>query len=225
DVLLRNDQPIDQQFLTEKIFKQQRGGLCYELNGALYMLLQDLGFDVTLSAATVWSEADKDWIIDRTHTIILFYKNNQMYLLDSGSGTNLYIQPLPLDGEPVQSPVDIFRFRTKETERGSIVSEKLTENGWLTRYALHPVAVEFPGDLNRIKDMIHTHPDSPFNKELLIAGTLKDGTVSINEKRCNRKWGMSEDLWIGMRGLSLDMIRRCFNWLRSIVHQQHLKLQ
>ena len=68
------------------------------------MLLQELGFDVTLSAATVWSDADKDWIIDRTHTIILFYKNNQMYLLDSGSGTNLSIQLLLLDSEPVQSP-------------------------------------------------------------------------------------------------------------------------
>jgi len=36
--------------------------------------------------------------------------------------------------------------------------------------------------------MIHTHPESPFNKELLIAGTLQDGTVSINERRCSRKW-------------------------------------
>lgn len=188
DVLLQNDETIDEQFLIDKLLVHERGGLCYEINGALYLVLQKLGFDVTLGSATVWSDPENRWIIDRTHTIILFYKNEQMYLLDSGSGTNIAIKPLPLDGKPVQSPVGIFRLRTQETERGSIVSEKLTEDGWVLRYAFHPVEVDFHEDINRIKDMIHNHPDSPFNKDLLVARTLPDGTVSINSERSSRKW-------------------------------------
>lgn len=97
-------------------------------------------------------------------------------------------KPLPLDGEPVQSPVGIFRLRTQQTERGSIVSEKLTEDGWVLRYAFHPVEVDFHEDINRIKQLIHTHPESPFNKDLLIARTFSDGTVSINSNRSSRKW-------------------------------------
>lgn len=188
DVLLNNDQVIDEEFLINKLLVNQRGGLCYELNGTLYLVLKELGFDITLASATVWSDPDRNWIIDRTHTVILFYKDEQMYLLDSGSGTNLSIKPLPLDGEAIQSAVGIFRLRTKDTERGSIVSEKLTEDGWVLRYAFYPITVDFNEDLNRIKEMIHTHPESPFNKELLIAGTLHDGTISINDKRSSRKW-------------------------------------
>ncbi len=188
DVLLKNDEEIDEQFLIDKLLVNERGGLCYEINGALYLVLKELGFDVTLGSATVWSDPEKRWIIDRTHTVILYYTKKQMYLLDSGSGTNLAIKPLPLDREPIQSPVGIFRLRTENTERGSIVSEKLTEDGWVLRYAFHPVEVNFHEDVNRIKDMIHNHPESPFNKDLLIARTLPDGTVSINSERSSRKW-------------------------------------
>lgn len=43
-------------------------------------------------------------------------------------------------------------------------------------------------DLNRIKSMIHDHPESPFDKELLVAKTLEDGLVSINNKKISKKW-------------------------------------
>src|SRR5690625_1756707 len=55
DVLKKDNQPIDKEFLIEKLLIKKRGGLCYELNGVLYLLLEALGFTVTLGAATVWS--------------------------------------------------------------------------------------------------------------------------------------------------------------------------
>ncbi len=186
DVLTDNKTQIDEQFLIDKLLTQKRGGLCYEINGALYLVLKKLGFNVRLGSATVWSK--EGWIIDRTHTVVMLYIHDELYLLDSGSGTNLSIRPLALNGEPVQSPVGIFRLRTENTERGSIVSEKLTEDGWILRYAFYPMPVELSDDLNRIKDMIHDHPESPFNKEVLVARTLEDGTVSINNERLSRKW-------------------------------------
>lgn len=185
DVLTDNKEPITEQFLTDKLLTQKRGGLSYELNGSLYLILKALGYNARLASATVWSK--ESWIIDRTHTIILFYTHKQLYLLDSGSGTNLSIKPLTLNGEPVQSPAGIFRLRTETTERGSIVSEKLTEKGWVLCYAFYPKPVDLYEDLNRIKDMIHHHPDSPFNKEIIVAKTLEDGTVSINSERLSRK--------------------------------------
>src|SRR5215475_7208653 len=44
---------IDQEAFVRKIVEHNRGGFCYELNGAFSMLLQALGFQVTLLSARV----------------------------------------------------------------------------------------------------------------------------------------------------------------------------
>src|SRR5699024_2774809 len=135
DVISHNEQPITREYLINKMLKNRRGGLCYELNGLLHLVLKAFGFDITLGSATVWSEEDNDWIIDKTHTINLYQTNNNLYLLDAGSGSNLAMQPLKLDGNSVTSPVGTFRLRTKKSERGTIISEKQTGDGWVLRYA------------------------------------------------------------------------------------------
>src|SRR5690625_3580541 len=43
-------------------------------------------------------------------------------------------------------------------------------------------------DLNRIKKMIHTDPNSLFRKQILIARSLSDGTATINHQRLSRKY-------------------------------------
>src|SRR5699024_6801982 len=99
DVLSDNVQPVDEASLTDKLLIQKRGGLCYELNG----------FEVVLASATIWT--DSFWGADRTHSIVLFYSEDKLYLVDSGTGTNLPMKPVLLDGEPVTSSVGAFRLR------------------------------------------------------------------------------------------------------------------
>src|SRR5690625_4137421 len=65
DVLLGNEEEVTEAFLKKKILTDARGGLCFELNGALHLVLKELGFDVCLGVATVWGE--DGWIIDKTH--------------------------------------------------------------------------------------------------------------------------------------------------------------
>src|SRR5699024_1887213 len=155
---------------------QKRGGLCYELNG----------FEVVLASATIWT--DSFWGADRTHSIVLFYSEDKLYLVDSGTGTNLPMKPVLLDGEPVTSSVGAFRLRQDETGNGTVVAEWLSEDGWIWQYGFYPEARPLPDELNRSKKMIHEMKESPFNKALLIAKSLPDGTVSINEERMSRKW-------------------------------------
>ncbi|GKV64471.1 MULTISPECIES: arylamine N-acetyltransferase [unclassified Sporosarcina] len=185
DVLLKNEESVTEAFLLDKMVERGRGGVCYELNGLLQIVLKELGFDVSFAAATVADE--NGWILDRTHTVNLFEYGRTLYLLDSGSGNNLPMAPIALDGETVSSPSGSYRLRTETTERGSIVCEHRTKNGWALHYAFEPDVVGWE-DLNRIKKLIHTHSASPFNKTLLVAKTLEDGTYSINEKRFSRKW-------------------------------------
>src|SRR5699024_5495016 len=147
DVLLENEQPIDEDFLTDKLLIQKRGGLCYELNGFLYYVLKALGFEVVLASATIWTGSF--WGADRTHSIVLFYSEDKLYLVDSGTGTNLPMKPVLLDGEPVTSSVGAFRLRQDETENGTVVAERLSEDGWIWQYGFSPEARSLPDELNR----------------------------------------------------------------------------
>lgn len=185
DVLLEAETPITPDYVVEKMLEGGRGGVCYELNSLLHVVLKELDFDVIPACATVWS--DEGWIIDRTHSINLLKKQGKVYLIDSGSGNNLTRQPVELDGSTVSSPAGRYRLRTEETERGTVVLEAWSEKGWTLRYSffMEPVGWE---DYNRIKKMIHHHPESPFNKTLLVAQTLSDGIISVNEERLRRRW-------------------------------------
>ena len=60
---------------------------------------------------------------------------------------------------------------------------------WDIRYAFHweEIAIAW-GRLSVMKRKIHQHPSSPFNKQLLIARVLPDGTQSINDQRKFREW-------------------------------------
>lgn len=187
DVLLDIEDPVTPEYVVEKMLEGGRGGVCYELNALLYTVLKELEFNITPACATVWSDSDQDWIIDRTHSINLLKKKGKVYLIDAGSGNNLTCQPVELDGSTVSSPAGSYRLITKETERGNVALEAQSGTQWKLRYAFLMETVAW-NDYNRVKQMIHHHPESPFNKTLLVAQTLKDGIISVNEERLFRKW-------------------------------------
>lgn len=192
DVLLGNEEPITELFLKEKMLKHGRGGLCYELNGLLYLVLRDLGFPVQLAAATIWVQPRNSYALDRTHVINLLEYNGTLYLIDSGFGSNLVMQPVALNGDAATSPAGTFRFRSETTEKGTMVFEQQTEHGWERRYGLYPVVIEW-SHLDTVKQQIHHSPESSFNKELLIAKVTEDGTFSINDQRYHRKGKSGEE--------------------------------
>ncbi len=190
DVLLKVEDSITPEFIVEKMLLKGRGGLCYELNALQHLLLKELGFNVYLTSATV--AAETGWATDRTHVMNLFWKEGKLYLIDSGFGSNLPLQPVELDGPSVTSPAGSFRLRTSETEKGTIVLQTKINKGWNTRYAFFPEKAEWD-DLDRIKKEIHTSSKSAFNRELLIARLLPKATLSVNEERLQIKRIEGED--------------------------------
>lgn len=185
DVLLQNEEPITETFLFDKMVRKQRGGLCYELNGLLYLLLKELKFDVDLVAGTM--RKDEGWAIEGTHAVVLLKEGRQLYVVDGGAGSQLALQPLPLDGESVQSQTGKYRLRTKRTEKGTMVTERFIDGVWKLWYAIAPDPVGMT-ELTHMKQQIHHHPKSPFSGQLLFAKVVVDGTLSINEERFHRKW-------------------------------------
>lgn len=185
DVMCKHTTEITPEFLETKLFKMRRGGLCYEINALLFCTLKELGFDVELGAATVNNEGK--WALTGTHTIVLLSIGEQRFIADAGFGNRLALYPLEIDGRAVTSPAGTYRARTVQTEKGSIALESQTEEGeWVILYALYWTKVEWQ-KLNLIRNEIHNHSRSPFNKQLLIANVLPNGTYSINEERSLHK--------------------------------------
>lgn len=194
DVLNQKETEITPEFVQEKLLQNRRGGLCYEINSFLYLVLKHLGFNVSLGIGTV--NKDGNWAINRTHTIVLLMFNGKKYIADGGYGNRLALHPLDLDGRIVTSPAGSFRLRTVKTEKGSIALEIRNQKGdWDVHYAFdwNPAPWQ---ELNRIRHDIHHHPNSGFNKKPLIASVLQNGTQSINEKRFSRMWvdGRKEEI-------------------------------
>ena len=97
DVLRRVPIYLNLHTIYEKIVVRNRGGYCYELNGLFHWLLQQLGYDASLIAATVY-RPNGQWAKPETHAAILV-QLDEPYLVDVGFGDST-ILPIPLNGSP-----------------------------------------------------------------------------------------------------------------------------
>ncbi|MFD1708347.1 arylamine N-acetyltransferase [Siminovitchia sediminis] len=219
DVMTKVEENITPEYIEGKMIEQNRGGLCYELNALQHLILRKLGLDVHLASATVHDESG--WVTDRTHVMNLFWKKDDLFVADSGFGTQLPMKPVQLDGPPVQSPGGTFRLRTLKTEKGTVAFQLKRQGQWITRYAFFPEEVEWD-ELNRIKKVIHEHPQSAFNKQLLIAQALKNGTVSLNEQRLLVKTNQGEEQRIHFSSYE-NMLEKIKDYFSRSIYDQALQ--
>lgn len=184
DVLQKNTEKITPQFLNEKLVKQKRGGLCYEINAFLYLVLQALEYDVVLVKGTV--RTDNGWATEGTHVLNIVNLHNKRYVLDNGFGSNITRKPLEIDGAPVDAPTGTFRVVQRESDKGTYAYEKFEKGEWVLKFAFHlePIAWD---ELNHIKQVITESEASAFNRQIIISQCLKHETYSINESRLRVK--------------------------------------
>ncbi|GAA3454473.1 arylamine N-acetyltransferase family protein [Dactylosporangium matsuzakiense] len=79
--------------LLDKIVNRRRGGFCYEVNGALALLLRDLGYTVTLHSARTWNGTVFGFPFDH---MVLRVELEHPWLVDVGFGKFAH-HPLRLD--------------------------------------------------------------------------------------------------------------------------------
>ncbi|MFW2108508.1 arylamine N-acetyltransferase [Bacillus spizizenii] len=180
-VLAKENYKVTKEELWRRLVKEQHGGLCYDLNGFLYFVLREAGFQVKLIRGTVYAEKQEEWALDRTHAAVLLSAEKGEYIVDIGFGINLALQPIPLSGETVQSSVGSFRIKEEETEKGSHVLLMDKGEGWQIGYAF-TLEESNAGDLDDMKDMIHSHEKSPFNKSLLASKLTPNGRMVMSDR-------------------------------------------
>ena len=136
------ERPVDQDIerIFDKIVKNGRGGWCYELNGLLHWVLEEIGFDVSRCVVGVLRNERGDAILGN-HLILLVQLDN-LYLADLGLGDGIR-EPVPIKpGSYVQGEL-VFRL------------EKLDDGYW--RFHNHgfgdPTSFDFKGRVSEFSHM------------------------------------------------------------------------
>ena len=183
DTSLNHDQPVklDAQSLTNKLIHQRRGGYCYETNGLLALVLEQLGFNVTRLVGRV------EQMID--HQLLLITLNDGLYLADVGLGGNGLIEPLPFIVDVTTKQfAEIFKLIMLD---GDYVLQVLIKDAWSNLYSfrLNPY---LPIDYEPLNHYIAKfHPFLTHNRVCTLP--TPDGRIILNNNELKiRQFGQNQ---------------------------------
>lgn len=170
---LGQDIVLTEDALVEKIVGAQRGGFCYELNGAFAGLLRALGYGVELLPARVLGEHGRvgppyDHLALRVRT-----PDGGRWLVDVGFGRHTHF-PLRYD-ERGDQPDPGGVFRVAEAEDGDL--EVVMDGVPQYRLEQRPRRLR---DFEATCWWQRTSPTSHFRRSLICSRLTEDGRVSLS---------------------------------------------
>ena len=169
---------MDQEAFVRKIVEHHRGGFCYELNGAFSLLLQALGFQVTLLSARVPCADGSDG--PEFDHLTMRVDLNEPWLADVGFG-DCFVDPLLLRIGLEQEQQGKW-FRIVEAGDFLRLERRDGEAGWKTQYlfGLKPRRLEEFGEMCRYHQ---TSPQSPFTRKSVCSRATPEGRITLSEMK------------------------------------------
>jgi arylamine N-acetyltransferase len=175
--------PIDDlspEALTDKLVRRRRGGYCYEHNGLMGYVLEELGFGVRrFGARVVWTLAAGAPVPSQTHTLlaVTLPGGQQPYLVDVGFGGQTPTSPIRLEtGSAQQTMHEPYRLQ----DRGDgLVLEALIRGDWQSLYEFATRTAP-PIDLKVGSWYVSTHPSSHFVTSLIASEVTADGRCNLS---------------------------------------------
>lgn len=172
DVLLGRPIALDPEALADKLVHAHRGGYCFEHNGLLLHVLEQLGFAVTPLSARVRLQRPRDFTPPRTHMFVRVELDDGPWLADVGVGGLSPTCALRLDTADEQAtphePRRIIR------EDGRYFHQARLGDQWqdvceFTGEEMPPV------DREVANWFTSAHPLSHFKNRLVVARAAPDG--------------------------------------------------
>jgi N-hydroxyarylamine O-acetyltransferase len=164
---------LDEEMLYQKIVKDRRGGFCYELNGLFAALLRELGFQVTLLAASV--ARDSGGFGPEFDHLTLKVDLEEPWLADVGFGDSFH-EPLRLH----EACQDNYRLRLDD-EHWTLFRH-IDQEGWKEQYRF----TLRPRCLSDFADMClyhQTSPESSFTRSRLCTLATQEGRITLSGMR------------------------------------------
>ena len=178
DILNEKSIDLSEQALFEKIVKNHRGGYCFELGGAVAMLLRSLGFETKCYLGR-FLRGEKD-IPVRRHRVAVAACEGKRYVVEVGIGIEAPRAPLLLEeGVEQECSNGSFCF-SRDNFLGWVLCEK-ADGEWKPYYSF---TEEEQLDIDFIQPSFYCekHPASPFNKSPMVAIKTPDGRRAINDR-------------------------------------------
>lgn len=181
---LGDDLPLDMDSLYQRIVIKRRGGYCFEQNGFLYEVLEELGFSPKLYLARVIY--NQDIHPGLTHRLTLVEYEDEQYVLDGGFGALGPAVPVPMSQKETHDRNTVFRVFEKQPGQYHMQVMKDGEFFSLYRFELCHYG---QADCELGHFYSHQHPNAAFVNNL-VASLIKE-----NETRSLRNleyWVISE---------------------------------
>lgn len=178
DIGLRRKIVCDEDLLIRKIVGQNRGGFCYEMNGAFAALLRALGFKVTLLSARVPHEDGSDG--PEFDHLALRVDLEEPWLADVGFG-DCFLDPLEfVVGKEQQEGARTFLI-TREDETYHL--DRTDPDAVRKRQYSFTLT---PRQLDDFAAMCHYHqtsPESPFTRKRVCSMATSDGRITLADNK------------------------------------------
>ena len=178
DILEGKPLSLKNEDLFEKIVVRKRGGYCFELNGLLADILEEMGFEVEHRFARyVRGEAD---IPMRRHRILTVTCEDGRYFCDIGVGDVAPKFPVKMEADLEQPQFEeCYRF-TKDEIHGWILWD--FHKGEWRRFVTFTEEKQYDVDFIQPSFYCEAHPDSVFNKTPMLAIKTEKGRKAINDR-------------------------------------------
>ncbi len=157
---------LDEESLHAKLVQRGEGGYCFEQNGLLLAILQQIGFDAHPLSARIRMGMDREFTPARTHLFVKVLLDGQEWLLDAGAGGMSLTSPIRFivgeEQETRHEPRKIIR------ENGVMYQQALMGDEWVDVF-------EFTGEHMPVIDRevgnwwTSTNPRSKFKNGLFCA--------------------------------------------------------
>jgi N-hydroxyarylamine O-acetyltransferase len=181
DVLTGRGFDISPEAVDAKLIGARRGGYCFEQNGLFKRALTAMGFAVEgLAARVLWGAQEGALLRARSHMALRVTLDGEAWLADVGFGGAVLSAPLRFaETEPQATPLGTFRL----TPRGRDYLQELdTPEGW-SPLLLIGTEPHLDVDYVPYNWVTSTHPDSPFDKMLMLARAAPEARYAVMNNR------------------------------------------
>lgn len=173
---LGEDLPLDFASLFDRIVVRRRGGYCFEQNGLLFEILEELGFAPELYLARVIYNQDTHPGL--THRISIIQHEGQRFVMDVGFGP---LGPrVPVHLSERETPDGEKIFRVAEPRPGEYHMQVLKDGKFFSLYRFE-LARYGQADCEVGHFYSHRHPDASFVNHLVVSLLLAAETRSLRD--------------------------------------------
>lgn len=169
---------LEPEDVYEKMVNQHRGGYCFEVNGLLSVILNQLGFETEDYLARFLR--NEKVISFRRHRVVAVKCGDCRYLCDVGIGQSAPRYPLKLEvGLEQEQFGETYKF--EKNQYGEWELYDLYKGEWRIFYSFSEEK-QYNIDFYPPSYYCETHPKSAFNKTLIISIKTDKGRKTINDR-------------------------------------------